>query len=134
MIQAQIDVIWKGDEVTKDIEKARSQVLEGAAVQVQIQAQRNVQPGIGPGPHPHLTPHVDTGWLMEHIEVGDEYKEEETLVREVGNTEQAPYGKFLEVGWTSRAGNWFRYPWLWVSLEIRVGDIRRMVEDMVRRL
>jgi len=130
MIQAQIDVIWKGDEVIKDVEKAGSQVLEGAAVQVQIQAQRNVQPGIGPGPHPHLTPHIDTGWLMEHIEVGDEYKEGETLVREVGNTEQAPYGKFLEVGWTSRAGNWFRYPWLWVSLETRVGDIRHMVTGM----
>ena len=134
MIKGEIDILWKGDEAIKDVEKACSQMLEGATVQVQIQAQRHVQIGIGPGPHPHLTPHVDTGWLMEHIEVGDEYKEEETLVREVGNTEQAPYGKFLEVGWTSRAGNWFRYPWLWVSLEIRVGDIRRMVEDMVRRL
>ena len=130
MIKGQIDILWKGDEAIKDVERACSQVLEGAAVQVQIQAQRHVQIGIGPGPHPHLTPHEDTGWLMEHIEVGDEYKEGETLVREVGNTEEAPYGKYLEVGYTSKGGRFVRYPWLWPALELRIGDIRQMASGM----
>ena len=130
MIQAQIDVIWKGGEAIKDIEKACSQVLEGAAVQVQIQAQRHVQPGIGPSPHDVPHPWIDTGNLMKSIEVGDEYREEDSMVREIGNTEQAPYGKYLEVGWRSRDGGFHRWPWLWVSLETRVGDIRQMVASL----
>ena len=130
MIKAQIDVKWYGDNIIKDVEHTADMVLEGACIIIQQQARLHTEPGRGPGPHPHRTPHVDTGNLMASIEVGDLYKEGNALVREVGNTEQAPYGKFLEIGWTSRAGNWFRYPWLFPALEISVGPIRKMVQGI----
>jgi hypothetical protein len=72
-------------------------------------ARENVAIGRGPGPHPHISKHEDTGDLQASIEkqVGDGAK---GPVLEVGFGE--PYGLYLEMGWHSRAGNFFRYPWL----------------------
>jgi len=131
MIKAQIDIKWNDDNVIKDVEHVADMVLEGACVLVQQQARHHVRIGGGPGPHPHRTPHIDTGNLSASIEVGDLYKEGNTLVREVGNTEQAPYGKYLEVGWHAHGtGNFFRYPWLYPALELSVGPIRQMVQGI----
>lgn len=125
-----IETKFKIPEAIKEVERAASGMLEGAATVVATQAKKHTQPGSGPGPHPHRTPHIDTGELMRSIEVGDEYKEGDALVREVGSQDSASYGKFLEIGWHSRAGNFWRYPWLWPALELSVGDIGRMIASM----
>lgn len=125
--KATVEITFKIPEAIKEVEKATSDMLDGAATVVAMRAKDAVAPGRGPGPHPHRTPHIDTGDLMRDIQVGEEYKEGEVLVREVGNTEATPYGKFLEVGWFSRGGNFFRYPWLWPSLESSASDIRRVI-------
>lgn len=125
-----VETKFKIPEAIKEVEKAASGVVHGAANVVAARARKHVQPGMGPGPHPHRTPHVDTANLLRTITVGEQYKEGEALVREVGNRETAPYGSTLEIGWHSKAGNFFRYPWLWPALEFSVGDIRRMIASM----
>lgn len=80
--------------------------------QTQELARRNVAPGYGPGPHPHRpgSTHIDTGNLMRSINyvVKDLGKE---MRADVSTTVE--YGLYLEMGWTSRGGNHFRYPWLY---------------------
>ncbi len=126
MIRAQIDVKWYEGNVIKDVEHVADMVLEGSAILVRDQAREHVRLGVGPGPHPHPG-RIDTGNLMRDTQVGEMYREGNSLVREVGNNEATFYGSILEAGWHSRAGNWFRYPWLWPALEVSVGPIRRMV-------
>ena len=129
MIRAQIDVKWYEANVIKDVEHVADMVLEGAAILVRDQARENVRPGCGPGPHPHPG-RIDTGNLMRDTQVGEMYREGNSLVREVGNAEATFYGSILEGGWTTSLGNYFRYPWLWPSLEANVGNIRRMVQGI----
>ncbi len=129
MIRAEIHTKWYSDNVIRDVEHVADMVLEGAATLVRNQARENVRPGRGPGPHPHPG-RIDTGDLMRDTQVGDLYKVGNILIREVGNNEATFYGSILEAGWFSRAGNWFRYPWLWPALEMSVGSIRRMVQGI----
>ena len=129
MIRAQIDVKWYEANVIKDVEHVADMVLEGAAILVRDQARENVRPGCGPGPHPHPG-RIDTGNLMRDTQVGEVYREGNSLVREVGNTEATFYGSILEGGWYSCAGNWFRYPWLLPALYSEVGAIRKMVSGI----
>ena len=78
-------------------------------------ARENVAPGRGPGPHPHKSPYsVDTGVLMEDIRIIKlPYWWRTRVFGQVGCTEQAYYGMFLEKGWTNPwTGNFWRYPWL----------------------
>lgn len=129
--QVTTELVFKIPEAIKEIEKAASDVVDGAATVVAMQAQRHVQPGIGPSPHggrPH--PWIDTGELMRSIKVGDEYKEKDALVREVGNSAETPYGAYLEVGWHSRDGSFHRWPWLFPALEVSIGTIRQMIASM----
>lgn len=126
-----IETKFKIPEAIKEVEGAASGMLDGAASVVATQAQRHVQPGIGPSPHggrPH--PWIDTGDLMRSIKVGDEYKEGNALVREVGNSAETPYGAYLEVGWHSRDGGFHRWPWLFPALEVSVGAIRQIIASM----
>ncbi len=128
MIRAEIHTKWYTDNIIRDVEYTADMILESAAIMVRDQAKEHVRPGVGPSPHgvkPH--PWIDTGDLMRDIQVGDLYRVGNTLIREVGNNEATFYGSILEAGWFSQAGNFFRYPWLWPSLMIKVGDIRRMV-------
>lgn len=125
-----IETKFKIPEAIKEVERAASGMLEASANVVRDNAKDNVRPGYGPGPHPHRTPHIDTGDLMRDIQKGEEYKEGDALVREVGNMEATYYGSILELGWHSQAGNWFRYPWLWPSLESSVGDIQHIISGM----
>lgn len=75
-------------------------------------AQDRVAPGKGPGPHPHNWPHVDKGdkdglmtsvkdaiWLQGFLTEGTIYTD-------------SAYGTYLEVGWRTKAKNFYRYPWL----------------------
>jgi len=87
---------------------AEDYVLDQTAV-VERLAKRNVTPGRGPGPHPHRTEHEDTGQLMQSITSDVEVKGSR-VVGIVGTN--VIYGMFLEVGWHSRSGNFYRYPWL----------------------
>lgn len=89
-------------------------IMQDTAMAVKVQAKHNVAPGIGPGPHPHRTPHVDTGNLMRSIF----YRTWQKGKLEVGFTVGTPlnYGLFLEVGWQTKSGSFFRYPWLMPAL------------------
>lgn len=122
-----IETKFKIPEAIKEVEKAASGMLDGAATVVRDAAKESVRPGYGPGPHPHKTPHIDTGNLMRDIQKGEEYQEGSALIREVGNTEATYYGGILELGWHSRAGNFFIYKWLWPSLELSIGNIRHII-------
>ncbi len=85
---------------------------------LQQQAQRNVAPGMGPGPHPHVSQHIDTGNLMRDIFMRGEARALRFLAH-VGSTSNAFYGAILEMGWHSRSGRFFRYPWLVPALQKR---------------
>lgn len=74
-------------------------------------AAENVRPGSGPGPHPHRvgSDHIDRGDLMrsiktQHVSMG--FLETCQIYSDV------PYSVYLELGWTSRAGRHWRYPFL----------------------
>ena len=84
-------------------------VMQDTGKAVKTQAQHNVAPGVGPGPHPHKSGHTDTGNLMRSVF----YRTWETAT-EVGFHCGTPinYGFWLETGWHSSAGNFFRYRWL----------------------
>lgn len=73
----------------------------------------NVTPGKGPGPHPHRPPpfpeHWDTGKLARSIMTR---RVEQGFLKTVQVYTDVGYGTFLEVGWVSPAGNFWRYPWL----------------------
>jgi len=76
-------------------------------------AQRNISPGVGPGPHPHRPPpfrqHTDTGALRDSIQVAP--REQGFLTTYLVWTD-LDYGTYLEMGWFSMAGNFWRYPWM----------------------
>lgn len=88
-------------------------VMKGMAADIQEQAKHNVEPGVGPGPHPHRTPHEDTGALMRSIK--KKVWEKRSEVGFAVYTDK-DYGLFLEIGWHSAAGNFWRYPWLLPAL------------------
>lgn len=127
-----IETKFKIPEAIKEIEGAASGMLEGSANVVRDATKMAVRPGYGPGPHPHRTPHIDTGDLMRDIQTGEEYKEGDALVREVGNMEATYYGSILELGWYSRgaASRFYRYPWLWPALLSSIGDIRQRISSV----
>lgn len=81
-------------------------------------ARANVAPGSGPGPHPHrpvppFWAHVDTGDLMRSVKVEPESRGFLETTRVFSTL---PYAVFLEVGWHSRSGLLWRYPWLYPAL------------------
>ena len=125
-----VETKFKIPEAIKEVERAASGMLDGAASVVRDAAKENVRPGHGPSPHgtkPH--PWIDTGDLMRDIQKGDEYREGQSLVREVGNTDATYYGSILEIGWHTRGtvSRFFRYPWLWPALLSSIGDIRQRI-------
>ena len=79
------------------------------------QAQANVAPGRGPGPHPHRpgSRHIDTGNLMRSISY--EVVEAGQITRSDVSTD-VDYGLYLEMGWTTKAGTHYRYPWLYPAV------------------
>lgn len=89
------------------------------------QARVNVSPGVGPGPHPHVNRHVDTGRLREAI-VTDIEVTGDGVMGAVGVADEpmATYGAALELGWHTKAGTFYRYPWLAPALQGVGGDLR----------
>ena len=85
-------------------------VMQDVAKAVKEQAKHNVSPGVGPGPHPHkpTSGHTDTGALEKSVfyRTG----ERGLLVWFVCGTD-LNYGMFLEIGWHSKSGNFWKYPW-----------------------
>lgn len=89
-------------------------------------AKHNVSPGVGPGPHPHrpypFPQHEDTGQLASNVEI----VVERTLTGFAGIMyTPLKYGADLEVGWTSDAGNFYRYPWMRPAFEWALSNISR---------
>lgn len=76
-------------------------------------AKRNVTPGKGPGPHPHRPPpfrqHTDTGELVGSLQAKPV---EQGFLTTYQVYTDIDYGVYLEVGWHSLSGNFWRYPWL----------------------
>lgn len=72
-------------------------------------AKENVAQGFGPGPHPHRSEHEDTGALAESVKM--ELVNQGFLIVAKVYTDLA-YGKHLELGWHTKNGNFYRYPWL----------------------
>lgn len=75
-------------------------------------AAANVAPGKGPGPHPHRPgwEHEDTGALAASI-VNNVRQRGFMFEALVGTS--LDYGMYLEMGWTAKSGNHYRYPWLY---------------------
>jgi hypothetical protein len=99
---------------------------------VKIQAQKNVAPGKGPSEHPHKvgSHHIDTGNLMASIQkkqVSQGFMETSYVYSDV------PYAVFLEVGWVSKAGNAFRYPFLQPALEQVQGKTADILRTSVKK-
>jgi hypothetical protein len=77
-------------------------------------ARENVRPGSGPGPHPHrpvppFRQHTDTGELLRSIQlkaVSMGFLETTQVYTDLD------WGLYLEAGWHSASGRFWRYPWL----------------------
>lgn len=92
---------------------ARALVLELARA-TQLAARENVAPGRGPGPHPHRSGHTDTGELRDNIEIKE--VQQGFLKTALAYTDLL-HGLYLELGWHTRAGTFYRYPWLKPALD-----------------
>ncbi len=73
-------------------------------------AKENVAEGKGPGPHPHLWPHEDTGDLGRSLGLKFDYSGGSRINATIYCDEE--YGVYLEVGWKTPKGNFYRYPWM----------------------
>ena len=90
--------------------KAAAHTLRSVMENALEYARENVAEGHGPGPHPHIWPHKDTGNLGRSLGIKYDYSGGSRLTGVLYC--DAEYGVYLEVGWHTRAGNFFRYPWL----------------------
>ncbi len=79
-------------------------------------ARANVEPGVGPASHSynadswgHQWPHEDTGDLGDSVQIADQHQGFLGVASVYTDKE---YGAWLNVGFHSPAGNFFRYPWL----------------------
>lgn len=89
------------------------------------QARLNVSPGMGPGPHPHVSEHVDTGRLAAAIETDVEVDQDGVMgVVGVADEPMATYGAALELGWHTKNGSFYRYPWLAPAVLGTGGELR----------
>lgn len=122
-----IDVRVKDKEAKERLQKHSDSLLGGIASLVRDKAKVKVSPGIGPGPHPHRTRHYDTGELAQSLTTYGPYSEGSARVVEIGGDGSVDYGKWLELGWVSRAGNFFRYPWLLPTVKEIIPTIRGLI-------
>jgi len=112
-VWATVEMDFRGKEAKRrGIDFIHDYILDQTAL-VEEYAKFSVSPGVGPGPHPHRTEHEDTGALRDSI-TSDVDVKGTRAIGEVGT--DLEYGAYLEVGWHSRAGRFFRYPWLEPSL------------------
>jgi len=98
-------------------------------------ARANVAPGSGPGPHPHrpvppFREHTDTGELMRSIQV-------KAVSMGFLETTQVftdlDWGLYLEAGWHSASGRFWRYPWLSVAMMRAQEDAAGIARSTSRR-
>lgn len=73
-------------------------------------AKENVEEGKGPGPHPHHSWHIDTGNLAKKTGAKFDWSGGARMVGYVYC--DAVYGVYLEAGWKTPKGTFYRYPWL----------------------
>lgn len=106
-------------------------------------AKANVAPGKGPGPHPHRpqSQHTDTGDLAASLKVvegwgGDILFESGMptgLAWVTSVSTDLDYGLYLEMGWTTQAGNHYRYPWLFPAMVMAQRDFAHLARTTAMR-
>lgn len=105
-------------------------------------ARENVAPGKGPGPHPHRigSDHVDTGALRDSLKVvegwgGDLLFEglPTGLSWVTAVSTDLDYGLYLEMGWTTKAGTHYRYPWLFPAMTLAQRDFAHLARTTAMR-
>ena len=114
-----VDVTLNTPAVRMYAEDYTKMVAQNAAEAVLNNARARVAPGVGPGPHPHRTDHgwewEDTGNLQDALywawDATQQKKNEFIAVVGIDGS-RAPYGLWLEWGWTSPSGRLNRYPFL----------------------
>lgn len=104
--------------------------VEKTTDDVVAEAYHNVSPGVGPGPHPHISSHEDTGLLADSIE---HTTTRQGFLIEGEVWSGLDYGFFLEYGWITPDGRFFRYPWLSPALMHSLRDAEGLVKDSFRR-
>jgi len=126
-----VRVEWHGDELlSKAQEWAERAVGEASDAAIKL-AQEWVSPGIGPGPHPHITPHIDTGNLAANVKVLESFKWEGRYgFVAYGSNDAANYGYWLELGFHSRSGAFWIYPWLWPTTVQVTDNIDAILEGL----
>jgi len=100
--------------------------LGKAGVLMRDAARARVMPGVGPGPHPHVSKHIDTGNLARNIV----YRVTKTTrggQLEVGPKPEAYYGTYLELGWHTASGTFYKYPWLRPALKSMWPTVNNML-------
>jgi len=100
-------------ELEKALAKRDYKATGEVGAKVRVSARARVAPGAGPGPHPHRTPHVDMGNLMRNIVYRRHWDSRRRgWAVEVGPKPAGYYGTYLELGWHTRSGTFYKYPWL----------------------
>jgi hypothetical protein len=109
------------------------------AEDAQKYAKENVEPGHGPSPHDgdadkwgHRWPHTDWGDLQESIQISVGHQGFLGIAQVYTDED---YGAWLEIGFHSPAGNFFRYPWLSPAFERVIRESASdLPEKLIRRL
>ena len=125
MLKAVVRVNLRTREAQERGRKWARTFAANAAKRVRYRAQRNVAPGRGPGPHPHRTgsKHEDAGELMRDVHTHTVHRGFMEEVKVYTNTD---YGVYLEVGWHTKAGTFYRYPWLYPALAQNLTAMREI--------
>jgi len=105
-------------------------------------ARENVAPGKGPGPHPHRpgSDHVDTGALRDSLKVTEGWGGDllfegmpTNLSWVTAVSTHLDYGLYLEMGWTTRRGTHYRYPWLFPAMTLAQRDFAHLARTTAMR-
>ena len=104
--------IRMSSDVVTRVHGASVSMIENVGHRLLSETRSRVSPGVGPGPHPHVTQHVDTGWLRDHIFLTGVVHESRRHGVVNGVVTDVEYAKYLEIGWHSSKGNFFKYPFM----------------------
>jgi len=98
-----------GNSFAQDV----ADVLAAAAADI---AKHSVSPGIGPGPHPHRpqSKHIDSGELAKSVKTQQQPR---GFLKTALIFTDMEYGAYLEMGWTTKSGTHYRYPWIMPAVE-----------------
>ena len=133
----QVEMLSYKEMVVAQAAERSAHLVNRFCEEVALNAADRVSPGHGPGPHPHRTPHEDTGNARDAIltELIDNLPADYKITKRVGamvwiDLSKAAYLIYLEMGWHTKAGTFYKYPWLIPAVsEVRATQLQKITRE-----